>query len=55
MIEPQRAPLTRPPALSRRVVWHTIGLVLAVAAAWLILRAYRQPEFLLGVVNLQLC
>ncbi len=40
---------------SRRAWWHTVGLVLAVALAWLILRAYRQPEFLLELSRLQLC
>ncbi|MCC7325265.1 MAG: hypothetical protein IT521_00480 [Burkholderiales bacterium] len=41
--------------LSRRTLWHTVGLLLAAALAWLILRAYRQPEFMLDLVNLRLC
>jgi hypothetical protein len=39
----------------RRVVWHTLGLLLAGALAWLILRAYRQPDFIIDLVNLSLC
>jgi hypothetical protein len=39
----------------RRVVWHTVGLVLAVALAWLIMRAYRQPDFIIDLVNMSLC
>jgi len=41
--------------LSRRTLWHTAGLLIALALAWLILRGYRQPEFLLDFVNLRLC
>jgi hypothetical protein len=39
----------------RRVVWHTLGVLIAVALAWLIFRAYRQPEFMLDVFNTMLC
>jgi len=31
----------------RRIVWHTLGVMVALALAWMIFRAYRQPEFLL--------
>jgi hypothetical protein len=57
-------PLSSPPAdpsfpparfFSRRAVWHTIGIVLAAIVAWLVFRAYRQPEFLIDFVNLRLC
>jgi hypothetical protein len=41
--------------LSRRTLWHTAGLLIALALAWLILRGYRQPEFLLDFVNMRLC
>ena len=41
--------------LSRRTLWHTAGLLVALALAWLILRGYRQPEFLLDFVNMRLC
>jgi hypothetical protein len=41
--------------LSRRVIWHTAGLMLAVAVLWLIFRAYRQPEFLIDLANFRLC
>ena len=41
--------------LSRRTLWHTVGLLTALALAWLILRGYRQPEFLLDFANMRLC
>lgn len=41
--------------LSRRTLWHTAGLLLAVALAWLILRAYRQPGFIIDLANMSLC
>jgi hypothetical protein len=41
--------------LSRRTLGHTAGLLIALALAWLILRGYRQPEFLLDFVNMRLC
>jgi hypothetical protein len=41
--------------LAQRTFWHTVGLVLALAVAWLVFRAYRQPDFLIDLVNLQLC
>ncbi len=41
--------------LLRRSVWHTAGLLAAMALAWLILQAYRQPDLLLGLSNLRLC
>jgi hypothetical protein len=41
--------------LSRRTVWHTLGIVVAIAVAWLILRAYRQPEFMLDLMNMSWC
>jgi cell division protein FtsB len=55
--------LSSPPAGSstparffgRRIVWHTLGILLAALVAWLVFRAYRQPGFLLDFVNLQLC
>lgn len=39
----------------RRVAWHALGLVAAALLAWLILRGYRQPEFLLELANMRLC
>jgi hypothetical protein len=39
----------------RRVAWHAAGLVLAALVTWLVLRGYRQPEFLLDLSNLRLC
>jgi hypothetical protein len=41
--------------LSRRFVWHTLGLIAAVIIAWLVFRGYRQPEFLLELANMRLC
>jgi hypothetical protein len=39
----------------QRAFWHSLGLLLALAVAWLIFRAYRHPDFLIDFVNLQLC
>jgi len=41
--------------LSRRIFWHTLGLVIALALAWLVFRAYRQPDFMLDLMNMSLC
>ena len=41
--------------LWRRTVWHTLGIIVAIAVAWLILRAYRQPEFMLDLMNMGWC
>jgi hypothetical protein len=40
---------------SGRIFWHTAGVLLALAIAWLVFRAYRQPDFLIDLVNMQLC
>ena len=48
------APFVRGP-LARRLVGHTLGLIVAVLIAWLIFRGYRQPEFLLDLANMRLC
>lgn len=58
--DPQPSPNARDPVgvrrfLSRRMIWHTLGLVIALALAWLILRAYRQPEFMIDLLSLRLC
>ena len=39
----------------RRTLWHGIGLALAIALAWLIMLAYRQPEFVIDLSNFSLC
>jgi hypothetical protein len=39
----------------RRIVWHTLGVMVALALAWMIFRAYRQPEFLLDLTNMMFC
>jgi hypothetical protein len=41
--------------LSQRVFWHSVGILLALAVAWLVFQAYRQPEFLIDFGNMQLC
>jgi hypothetical protein len=41
--------------LTRRLLWHTAGLLLVALIAWLALRGYQQPDFLLDFVNLRLC
>ena len=41
--------------LSQRAFWHSLGLLLALAVAWLVFRAYRQPDFLIDFINMQLC
>jgi hypothetical protein len=41
--------------LAQRAFWHSVGLLLALAIAWLVFRAYRQPDFLIDFVNLRLC
>ena len=39
----------------RRVVWHTLGVLIALAIAWMVCRAYRQPDFLLDLSNMLFC
>jgi hypothetical protein len=41
--------------VSQRAFWHSLGLVLALAVAWLVFRAYRQPDLLIDIANMQLC
>jgi hypothetical protein len=41
--------------LSRRIVWHSLGLIIAVLVAWLVFRGYRQPELLLDLASMRLC
>jgi len=41
--------------LSRRTLWHTLGVLIALVLAWLIMRAYRQPDFVLEFANMLLC
>lgn len=40
---------------TRRTLWHTVGLLVALAVAWALFRAYRQPEFMLDLLSLRLC
>ena len=41
--------------LARRALWHTVGLLVAAALAWLIMRAYRNPDLLLDLSAFSLC
>ena len=38
-----------------RVIWHTIGLVVALLLGYLIWRGYQSPEFLLDLAAFRLC
>jgi hypothetical protein len=38
-----------------RVVWHTIGLIVALLLAYAIWRGYQSPDFLLDLGALRLC
>jgi hypothetical protein len=38
-----------------RVVWHAIGLVLAVLLAYAVWRGYQNPDLLLDLNGLRLC
>jgi len=41
--------------LAWRPFRHFLGFLLALAVAWLVFRAYRQPDFLIDFANMQLC
>jgi hypothetical protein len=38
-----------------RLVWHTIGLVVAALVAWAIWRGYQNPDLLLDLAAMRLC
>jgi hypothetical protein len=38
-----------------RLVWHTVGLVLAALVAWAIWRGYQNPDFMLDLAAWRLC
>jgi hypothetical protein len=38
-----------------RLVWHTIGLVLAALVAWAVWRGYQNPDFVLDLAAWRLC
>ena len=52
---PDGAATPRRRALHPRLVWHTVGLVLAAVLTWLVLRAYRDPSLMLDLANWRLC
>jgi len=37
--------------LTRRAIWHTVGLLVALALAWLVLASYRQPELMQNLLS----
>lgn len=41
--------------LARRTLWHSLGVLVALALAMLLLQAYRQPDLLLELSNLRFC
>jgi len=41
--------------LARRTLWHSVGVFVALALAWLVLQAYRQPDLILELSSLRLC
>ena len=43
------------PWFVRRALWHTAGMLVALALALLLLQAYRQPDLLLELSNFRLC
>lgn len=55
-LDSSASPLSPTPrAVSRRFVWHVVGLGVAVILACLLLLAYRQPDFMLQLSNMSLC
>jgi hypothetical protein len=38
-----------------RAAWHVVALLLALAIAWLVFAAYRQPDFILDFAGIRLC
>jgi hypothetical protein len=43
------------PRSSGARIAHTIALLLALAIAWLVFAAYRQPDFILDFAGIRLC
>jgi hypothetical protein len=39
----------------RPQAWHALGVLLAAIVAWLIVAAYRQPDFILDFAGMRLC
>jgi hypothetical protein len=38
-----------------RAAWHVLAMLLALAIAWLVFAAYRQPDFILDFAGIRLC
>jgi hypothetical protein len=43
------------PRAGARVAWHALAMLLALAVAWLVFAAYRQPDFILDFAGIRLC
>jgi len=43
------------PWLARRTLWHSVGVLVVLALAWLILQGYRQPDLILELSSLRFC
>ncbi|HXR57128.1 MAG TPA: hypothetical protein VN858_10010 [Casimicrobiaceae bacterium] len=43
------------PRSGTRVAWHALAMLLALAIAWLVFAAYRQPDFILDFAGIRLC
>jgi hypothetical protein len=41
--------------VASRALRRTVGILLALAVAWFIMRAYRSPEFIIDFANMSLC
>jgi len=44
-----------PASRGTRAFWHVFALLLALAVAWLVFAAYRQPDFILDFAGIRLC
>ncbi|HTL75179.1 MAG TPA: hypothetical protein VL654_02605 [Casimicrobiaceae bacterium] len=44
-----------PGSRGTRALWHVFALLLALAVAWLVFAAYRQPDFILDFAGIRLC
>jgi hypothetical protein len=52
---PHASPLSRGFARVPRLVWHSIGLVIAALIAWAIWRGYQNPDLLLDLGAIKFC
>jgi len=52
---PARLEAERVVASPGRLVWHLIGLVLALLLAWAVWRGYQNPDLLIELAAFSLC